>query len=675
MTVNVAPVPSVGAFQSSIDLTGNILAGGTIKTYASGTSTPLATYSDPLGTTPNATTIDLDNNSLPSTGGIYLDITLSYKFIWFDSQGVQVDVQDNITGNPYAVALTGDVIPGITNTYTLGSSSKSWAQLFLGPNEVPAFNELTGNIGYYEQTEAEIAAAVTIVNGSISPGNILRYGSNTTPGTTDMTVALQAAIDQNNQGGVAVYCPRGTYNISSKVTLYAATKITGDGWAANAGSFTPSAGTIFNWTGTGVFLSLQGVSTGNYAEALCMRDFAIYNSGGIDNCTGIQMLFAPFSSLTNIYIGGFQGTGIPGTNGTGIEQGDSSWHCIFNNVIIQGCTTSLNSHDAGEDSNYNNCVFRSFNYTAGVGVYLNGQAQTNKFTDCDLSDNIYGCLISQSDSNGDGTGIPLPMQVTFDTCQFEQCNNFAIGISVSNQSFANNKAYPSVITTNCRFYIPASGGSVTPNNGQAIVYAQACSQITIQHPNESGYSYGAIIGISQFGFTFSGAAKPGPVIFSNDNGYFYGTGRIISSGQNGSLVTIPGDHALVRFTPTSMTTGVLAAIPFSVLVGADTWGWSFVSGVTTIRPTKNQTVRFKCQLAFASGPATNYLLQLFKNSVLFQTIAATTLGTAGNPFVLSGEAFDIPNGTSDFYYMVITTGSAGTVDITNSYFESEVVGE
>jgi len=46
-------------------------------------------------------------------------------------------------------------------------------------------------------TDAENTAVVTPVDLRYEPGNVLRYGTNTTPGTTDMTIALQAACDSN----------------------------------------------------------------------------------------------------------------------------------------------------------------------------------------------------------------------------------------------------------------------------------------------------------------------------------------------------------------------------------------------------------------------------------------------------------------------------------------------
>lgn len=74
---------------------------------------------------------------------------------------------------------------------------------------------------YIVQTAAESAAGVTPTNYYYEPGNVLRYGSNTTPGTTDMTTAIQAAINSN----ASVYVPAGTYlvgqlNAASNQVIY-----------------------------------------------------------------------------------------------------------------------------------------------------------------------------------------------------------------------------------------------------------------------------------------------------------------------------------------------------------------------------------------------------------------------------------------------------------------------
>lgn len=81
------------------------------------------------------------------------------------------------------------------------------------------------------RTAAEVAADVTPVDYSYLPGNVLRYGTNAVPGTTDMSNAIQNAIRQAAQlGGASAYIPAGTYSVPSQtLTLFSNVTLHGDG--------------------------------------------------------------------------------------------------------------------------------------------------------------------------------------------------------------------------------------------------------------------------------------------------------------------------------------------------------------------------------------------------------------------------------------------------------------
>jgi hypothetical protein len=68
---------------------------------------------------------------------------------------------------------------------------------------------------FYPQTTAESAALVTPVNYFYPPGNVLRYKSNTIPGTTDMTTAIQAALNSNQR----IFIPDGNYLVTATLTF------------------------------------------------------------------------------------------------------------------------------------------------------------------------------------------------------------------------------------------------------------------------------------------------------------------------------------------------------------------------------------------------------------------------------------------------------------------------
>lgn len=82
----------------------------------------------------------------------------------------------------------------------------------------------------YRQTAAELGAGVTPTNFAYPPGHVYRYGTNTTPGTTDMTTALNASLLQAYQGGADPYWPAGTYAVST-LTISSPVRIRTDGYA------------------------------------------------------------------------------------------------------------------------------------------------------------------------------------------------------------------------------------------------------------------------------------------------------------------------------------------------------------------------------------------------------------------------------------------------------------
>lgn len=215
MTAQLSPTP----VQRFFDNNGFPAFLGTLTTYAAGTTTLQATYVDSTQTTQNTNPVQLNARG---ECNLWLDPTLSYKFVLQDVLGNLIWTVDNING---ALSPSTNIVPTIDNNFTLGSPTFSWKNIYVGVNHAPVLDTVSGNIGYYARTAAEIAAGVTPVNYAYAPGNILRYGTNTTPGTTDMTTALQGAVNCNAR----VYIPSGTYLFSNHITLASNSFIYGDG--------------------------------------------------------------------------------------------------------------------------------------------------------------------------------------------------------------------------------------------------------------------------------------------------------------------------------------------------------------------------------------------------------------------------------------------------------------
>lgn len=97
MTVNLSPFANPGA--QFFDDNGDPLSGGKIFTYAAGTTTPKAAYTDYTGNTAHANPIILDAAGRPPSE-VWLTYGDAYKFILKDSLDTLVGTFDNIDGIP-----------------------------------------------------------------------------------------------------------------------------------------------------------------------------------------------------------------------------------------------------------------------------------------------------------------------------------------------------------------------------------------------------------------------------------------------------------------------------------------------------------------------------------------------------------------------------------------------
>ena len=137
-TTSLSPTPKLQFF----DLNGAPLSGGLLYTYAAGTTTPLATYTDSTGNIANTNPIVLDSRG---EANVWLSGAI-YKFALYTSVGVLIWTVDNINGSTFASNATGDgtttafsVVNGFTaiyingvyqnrNTYTVTSGTVTFTE-------------------------------------------------------------------------------------------------------------------------------------------------------------------------------------------------------------------------------------------------------------------------------------------------------------------------------------------------------------------------------------------------------------------------------------------------------------------------------------------------------------------------------------------------------------------
>lgn len=119
---SLTPTPK----QQFFDANGDPLVAGKVYTYAGGTTTPIATYTDQAGGTANANPIILDSRGMAN---IWLQPTVAYKFVITDSNDVTQYTTDNIVvpldtlsfGSPPAI---GNVAPN-TGAFTTLSATQN----------------------------------------------------------------------------------------------------------------------------------------------------------------------------------------------------------------------------------------------------------------------------------------------------------------------------------------------------------------------------------------------------------------------------------------------------------------------------------------------------------------------------------------------------------------------
>lgn len=310
MTAQLSPTPIFKGWDNN----GFPLALGFLTTYAAGTVTPQATYVDSTQTTQNTNPIQLN---FRGECALWLNPLLSYKFLLTDAFGNTIPgwPVDNIQG---AIGVASNIIPSITNTFTLGTPTVTFANAYFGPNGAPVFDASNGGIGYFPRIAAETGQ--TITSFSLSYGNIKRYGAKG-DGVTNDAAALNTAIAVAIAGVGFVYVPAATYIINSTVTAqnFDGLSIYGDSAAIttlNGSPFLNNSTLVFDGAGSGndglVCTAFVGVKIQNLAISFKRgsagggRALRIYNGHDIE-VDNVKVNLASGSAGQAITLGG--GTG------------------------------------------------------------------------------------------------------------------------------------------------------------------------------------------------------------------------------------------------------------------------------------------------------------------------------------------------------------------------------
>lgn len=162
MTVFLSPIGN----SAQISANGAPLNAGTISTFAAGTSTPQATYTDNTGITPQTNPIVLSTLGLPPSP-IWLTAGQSYKFIIKDSLGNLIDTVEPIAGvNDVSAPIQGQLY----TAFTTGGTSTAYT---LTPN--PAIAAYAANQSFFVKFHLACGAAPTLaISGLATPPNLVK---------------------------------------------------------------------------------------------------------------------------------------------------------------------------------------------------------------------------------------------------------------------------------------------------------------------------------------------------------------------------------------------------------------------------------------------------------------------------------------------------------------------
>ncbi len=321
-----------------VDLNGNPAINYTVETFTTGSSTPLATFTDSTGASPNANPATLNSAGLLSGNNqFWLTQGLAYKFVVKDAGGAVFRTVDGVSGVASAVgAVSQFQASGLTPTYV------STTQFTLSGDQTSAFHvnrrlqfTTTAGIVYGAITATAYTTLTTVtvrmdglsvldaglsaVNLSIltatntalpyviaAAGPVLQVVtatdagfSTTSSAMTNLTGSAPSITPKSSNSKIIVECvfraaisPLGGSNVDAAFQLYDNISATVIGNAPTIGAANGSGG-----TGIHVQLTLRWSVTN---AALTNRQFSLRglsgNAGATASATG---LFFTFTEVQN----------------------------------------------------------------------------------------------------------------------------------------------------------------------------------------------------------------------------------------------------------------------------------------------------------------------------------------------------------------------------------------
>lgn len=249
--------------QVALDDDASPMAGALAYFYATGTTTLQAIYADIDLTTPHANPLQADSAGRFPKAYYDSNAAANYRIRVTTAAGEQIYQEDDI------------------DRFTVSVAEIARA--------------------FYPRSQAEIAASITPTDYRYPEANALRYGTNSNPGTTNMTAAIQAAIDvaaigtNPNSGNNKAYIPKGVYYVDSlDLPDYVALQGAGRFQTILTGALT-SASYIRSQHG-------EAPSIGQRPTGIDLADFSIQNASISAGSIGINLKNSQYCSVRRVLV-------------------------------------------------------------------------------------------------------------------------------------------------------------------------------------------------------------------------------------------------------------------------------------------------------------------------------------------------------------------------------------
>lgn len=284
--------------------------------------------------------------------------------------------------------------------------------------------------------------------------NVLDYAANTVPGTTDMTAAIQAAI--NVSGQHAVYLPSGIYLVSGTITLGSNITLFGDG----PGNTTIIAKAATNFENVIYASGKSGFAIENLTVDANQAN-RIASLTTRTNCINLETCTS--SAVRNVQVQNSLGFGT--TVGIGCSVGGVSSTVTFENCRAVDCGTAAKPSDG---------FFMGASYSLISNCIADNCTDTGFAMESTNYSGIVGCV-----SNGCGAGAAITNAVNNDTY-----GNYINGLTV--------KDWNSSVTGGIQIGHPLSTST-------GILYDTNVSNVVMVANVGGGYGTGPAISVRKTG--------------------------------------------------------------------------------------------------------------------------------------------------------------------------------